>query len=444
MANIISNILKVKDLRDRIFFTVVALIIYRLGSHITTPGIDPLGLEALIESLQGGALGGLISYIDLFVGGAFERFTIFGLGIMPYISASIIIQIMTTAVPHLERLAKEGDRGRKKIQQYIYFGTVLISVVQSFLIIRWMSQQEGVVSAEFIGRPVLFTVIVVITVVTGTMFLIWLGEQITHRGIGNGISLIIFAGIAARLPSEFLKTIESVRSGDFNPIAFVLLLLVFLAVTFFVVYQEQGQRRITVQFARKVVGRRVYGGQNSYLPFKINPTGVIPIIFASAVMLFPVQIAQLFGTNYPTVATVASYFTPGRLAYIIIFAFMVIGFAYIYTQVQFNPVEIAANLKRQGGYVPGFRPGQQTQEYLQRILIRITFAGAIFLAIVAVFPDILLNINVFNGMSPGFAYLMGGTSLLILVAVALDTIKQVETQLSMREYDGFLSPKKKK
>ena len=444
MSNMISNILKIKDLRQRVFFTIFALIIYRLGSHITTPGIDPLGLKSLIDSIKGQALGGLIAYIDIFVGGAFERFTIFGLGIMPYISSSIIVQLLTTVVPHLENLSKEGEVGRKRIQQYIRYGTILICVIQSTFISQWMSTHQGVVMEELQGNGFLFTLMVVVSVTTGTMFLMWLGEQISERGIGNGISLIIFAGIVARIPNEFLITIENVRTGDFNPVAFVLLLLIFMCVVFFVVFEQQGQRRINIQFTKRMVGRKMYGGQSNYIPFKINPTGVIPIIFASAVVMVPAQIAQMLGSNYPTISTIASYFSPGNVPYMFVYCFLVIIFAYFYTQVQFNPVEIANNLKRSGGYIPGFRPGIQTQEYLQKVLSRLTIIGSVFLALIAIFPDILINIRLFEGMSPGLAYLMGGTSLLILVAVDLDTMKQIESQLSMREYEGFLSRKRKR
>lgn len=444
MANLVTNILKVEDLRKRVFFTIFCLIIYRIGSHITTPGIDPIGLEALVESLRDQAFGGLISYIDLFVGGAFEKFTIFGLGIMPYITSSIIIQLLTSVMPQLKALTKEGEVGRRKIQQYVRYGTVAICVVQAFAISRWMSTNQGVLSAELENNRILFTILVVVTITTGTVFLMWLGEQISDRGIGNGVSLIIFAGIAARIPSELLRTIEQVRSGDFNPVAFVVLLLIFCTVVFFVVYEQKGQRRVSVHFAKKMVGRKMYGGQNSFIPFKINPTGVIPIIFASAIILIPSQLAQMLGNEYPTFSNVVAYLSPGQLPYMIFYALLVIFFAYFYTFVQFNPVEISDNLKKSGGYIPGFRPGTQTQEYLEKVLSRITIAGSFFLALIAIFPDILLNINIFQGMSPGLAYLMGGTSLLILVAVDLDTMKQIESQLVMREYEGFLGKTKKK
>lgn len=444
MANLIINIFKVEDLRKRVFFTIFCLIVYRIGAHITTPGIDPVGLKALVDSLRDQAFGGLISYIDIFVGGAFSNFTIFGLGIMPYISSSIIIQLLTSVIPQLKELSKEGEEGRRKIQQYVRLGTVLICVVQSFAISRWMSGNQGVLSAELENNRILFTILVVVTITTGTVFLMWLGEQISDRGIGNGVSLIIFAGIAARIPSEMLRTVENVRAGSFNPVAFLLLLLVFCSIVFFVVYEQKGQRRISVHFAKKMVGRKMYGGQNSYIPFKINPTGVIPIIFASAILLVPSQIAQMLGNDYPTFSSLAAYLSPGHVPYMFIYGLMVILFAYFYTFVQFNPVEISENLKKSGGYIPGFRPGQQTQEYLTKVLSRITIAGSFFLALIAIFPDILLNINIFNGMSPGLAYLMGGTSLLILVAVDLDTMKQIESQLTMREYEGFLGKTKKK
>ncbi len=444
MANLITNILKVQDLRNRVFFTILCLVVYRIGSHITTPGIDPVGLKGLIDTLRGQALGGIISYIDIFVGGAFERFTILGLGIMPYISASIIIQLLTTVIPKLEQLAKEGEAGRRKMQQYIRYTTIFICVVQAGAISRWMATHEGVISSELADNKLFFSFLVVLTITTGTMFLMWLGEQITERGIGNGVSLIIFAGIAARIPSEILITIENVRNGDFNPVAFLFLLIIFMIVVFFVVYEQQGQRRVQVNFARKISGRKMYGNQSSYIPFKINPTGVIPIIFASAVILVPAQIAQSLGSDFPTISSFAAYLSPGRLPYIIIYAFLVIVFAYFYTQVQFNPVDISNNLKQSGGYIPGFRPGLQTQDYLQKVLLRITLAGSFFLALIAIFPDILVNISLFDGMSQGLAYLMGGTSLLILVAVDLDTMKQIESQLSMREYEGFLTKKKKR
>lgn len=443
-ASVFSQIFKIPELRNRIFFTIFALVVYRVGCHLTAPGIDPTGLKALIDSLQGEALGGLISYIDLFVGGALERFTIFGLGIMPYISASIVIQLLVAVVPYFEKLSREGAEGRRKMQNIIRYSTVAICIVQATAISRWMATYEGVVEAGLIGKPIVFTFVVVTSVTTGTMFLMWLGEQITERGIGNGVSLIIFAGIAARIPHEFLRTIETVRQGDFNPVAFLFLLIIFAIVVFFVVYEEQGQRRIPVEFARKVVGRRVYGSQVSYIPFKVNPTGVIPIIFASAIMILPAQIAQMFGSDYPTVSTLAAYLTPGRLVYIFVYGIMVIAFAYFYTQVQFNPVDISENLKRSGGYVPGIRPGQHTEDYLRGVLARISLAGAFFLALIAVFPDLLLRVPIFNGISVGFAYLMGGTSLLILVAVDLDTMKQIEAQLVSRKYEGFISQSKKK
>ena len=442
MANIFSQILKVKELRRRIAFTLTALVIYRVGCHLTAPGIDPTGLKAMIDSLQGQALGGLISYVDLFVGGALERFTIFGLGIMPYISASIVIQLLVSAVPYLKQLSQEGVEGRKKIQKIIRYSTVAICVVQATAISRWMSSYPGVVESELIGKPILFTFVVVTSVTTGTIFLMWLGEQITERGVGNGVSLIIFAGIAARIPFEFLRTIESIRQGDFNPVAFLLLLLILTVVVFIIVYEEQGQRRIPVEFARRMVGRKMYGGQVSYIPFKINPTGVIPIIFASALMILPSQFAQMLGNDFPTVSTFASFLTPGRVPYIISYALMVIGFAFFYTQVQFNPVDIAHNLKQQGGYIPGIRPGSHTEEYLRHVLTRISLGGALFLAVIAIFPDLLLKIPVFSGISLGFAYLMGGTSLLILVAVDLDTMKQIESHLVSRKYEGFASKSK--
>ncbi|HMB01317.1 MAG TPA: preprotein translocase subunit SecY, partial [Spirochaetota bacterium] len=281
-------------------------------------------------------------------------------------------------------------------------------------------------------------------ITTGTIFLMWLGEQITERGIGNGISLLIFAGIAARIPNQLLLTVGKVQEKEVNPISFIAILLIFCIIVFFVVYEQLGQRRIPVQFARKVVGRKVYGSQSSYLPFKINPSGVIPIIFASAVVMLPTQLVQMIGRDYQTLANIVSYFTPGRIPYVFFYGTLVVLFAYYYTQIQFNPVEIAGNLKKNGGYIPGIRPGVHTQEYLQKVLIRITLAGSLFLAFIAVLPSLLLKVDFFGDIPKGFVYLMGGTSLLILVAVDLDTMKQIESQLMMREYEGFMSKNKKK
>ncbi|MBN8215914.1 MAG: preprotein translocase subunit SecY [Spirochaetes bacterium] len=444
MLELIRNIFRIPELRQRILFTLGCLVVFRIGAHITCPGISPTGLAEMIKSLNQGNFGGLISFIDLFAGGAFERFTLFALGIMPYISASIIIQILTTVVPHLEQLQKEGEAGRRQLQQYMRYGTILICAVQAVAISRWIYSHPGVVAGDLQGHPAFFSFIVVSTITAGTVFLMWLGEQITERGIGNGVSLIIYAGIAARIPQEFMKVIDSVQKGDFNPVAFLLILFIFAVVVFFVVFEQEGQRRIPVQFARKVVGRKVYGSQNTYIPFKVNPTGVIPIIFASAMVMVPAQIAQMLGDKFQSVAQLATYLSPGQWPYVFVYGLLVIGFAYFYTFVVFNPVEIAENLKRSGGYIPGIRPGLHTQEYMHAVLTRITVAGSIFLAIVAVFPDLLLKIPMFTGITPGFAHLMGGTSLLILISVDLDTMKQIESQLVMREYDGFLSRRRKK
>lgn len=444
-GNMLVNIFKVPDLRSRVLFTLFCLVIYRIGSHITVPGVDTYGLTKLVESFRDKAIGSLFAYFDLFAGGAFERFTIFALNIMPYISASIIIQIMTVVVPKLEMLAKEGESGRKEIQKYTRYLTIAICIVQSFFLSRWIASSGfGVVSEAIRGNSFLFSLLVVCSITTGTVFLMWLGEQITERGIGNGISLIIFAGIAARIPQAFLTVLEKVREGEIPIIVLVAVLVIFFVVVFFVVYEQMGQRRVPVNFSKKVVGRKVYGGHSNYIPFKVNPTGVMPIIFASAILLAPSFISSSIGTNYPTLIAFFSYFTPGKIPYMLMYSFFIIIFAIVYTRIQFNPIEIADNLKKSGGYVPGIRPGSATVEYLQRILNRISTLGAFFLALVAIFPDILMNFNLFSNLPREFLYLMGGTSLLILVAIDLDTMKQIESQLVMREYDGFLMKTKSK
>ncbi|HBE03500.1 MAG: preprotein translocase subunit SecY [Spirochaetes bacterium GWF1_41_5] len=441
MANLLTNLFREPDLRKRVLFTIWCLIIFRIGAHITTPGIDPARLKDMIENVMHShkALGNLLSYIDLFSGGALKQFTIFALGVMPYISISIIMQLLMTVVPQLEQLGKEGEMGRRKIQQYTKYGTVIMCIIQSATISRWIASNEGVVVEGLKNHQFFFTVLVVVSITSGTMFLMWLGEQISERGIGNGISLLIFAGIAARIPGAFIRTLDLVKQGNFNPVAFILVLLIFSVIIFFVVYEQEGQRRIPVQFARKIVGRKVYGAQNTYIPFKINPSGVIPIIFASAIVMFPAQIASMLGNKFPAFTQLIAYLSPGQIPYMMIYGLLVIAFAYLYTTIQFNPVEIADNLKKSGGYIPGIRPGQHTQEYLQKILTRITLSGSLFLAFIAVFPDVILKIDMFSELDRGLAYLMGGTSLLILVSVDLDTMKQIESQLMMRNYDGFMS-----
>ena len=445
MANMVTNIFKIPDLRRRIFFTIFCLVIYRIGCHLVVPGIDPVGLQNLIEQLQSQALGSILAYADLFVGGALERFTIFALGIMPYISASIIIQLLTTTIPKLEQLSREGDQGRRVIQRYTRYLTIAICLVQSLLISRWMSSSANinVITSELQGNQILFILLSVATITTGTVFLMWLGDQITERGIGNGISLLIFAGIVARAPGAFLTIVEKTRSGDLAPVSILALLVIFSIVVFFVVYEQQGQRRVPIQFSKKIVGRKMYGGQSNYIPFKINPTGVIPIIFASAVVMIPTFIAQSLGNQFPNFAVVVKYFSPGHVPYMLIYSILIILFAFVMTRLQFNPIDIANNLKRSGGYVPGIRPGESTREYLQLILTRISLLGSIFLALVAILPDILINIGVFKNIPQQFIYLMGGTSLLIIVAVDLDTMKQIESQMVMNEYDGFMSKTKR-
>lgn len=442
--NTLVRIFKTPDLRRRFLFMVICLIIYRIGAHITVPGVDPVKLSLMIENFNGKAIGRIFSYIDLFAGGAFTKFTIFALGIMPYITSSIIMQLLTVVLPSLEQLKKEGEYGRQKMQQYTRYLTIFICIVQSTAITRWMISGQDIISSQFRDNTTYFMVLAVVTITSGTLFLMWLGEQISERGIGNGISLIIFSGIAARIPGAFIENWSKVRLGDLNPVIFVLLLVVFATVIFFVVYEQQGQRRIPVQYAKRVVGRKMYGAQSTYLPFKINPTGVIPIIFASAVILLPSQLIQMLGDSYPNVTKVAVALSPGQVPYMVFYGLLVILFSYIYTTVQFNPVEISDMLRKNGGYIPGIRPGLNTQEYLQKILIRLTSGGSIFLVIVAIFPDILLKINLFSDISPSFAYLMGGTSLLILVSVDLDTMRQIEAQLVNRNYDGFLTAKKRR
>lgn len=443
MFKSLANIFRVQELRDRILYTVMAILVYRIGSHIPTPGIDPTALLEFLSSAQGG--GGLLTIMDLFSGGALFRFSILALGIMPYISASIIMQLLGVVIPALERMQKEGESGRKKINQYVRYLALVLCIIQSAAMASWIqSINEG--AMIYMNPGLGFVLIVVATATAGTMFLMWLGDQITERGLGNGISVIIFAGIVARIPAGVYDMIQKKDSEYLNSLVIVLFFIIFAIVIFCVVYEESGQRRIPVQYAKRVVGRKVFGAQSTHIPFKINPSGVIPIIFASALMAIPAQIASLTrGIQWRWLDALLRFFSYGSWAYIILYCLLVIMFAYVYTSVQFNPDDIAENLKKQGGFIPGYRPGTQTAEYLKTVLGRITIGGSIFLAAIAVFPDLMSKIPIFapfKGSNNSLVYLMGGTSVMISVSVAVELLKQIESYLQMHNYDGILKKSK--
>lgn len=418
-----QNIFKIEELKNRIFFTLALLAVYRIGCHIPTPGINGEELSRFLTQ-QAGALMG---FFDMFSGGALSRVTIFALGIMPYISASIIMQLLTVVIPAIGKIAKEGEAGKKKIVRYTRYGTVIISIIQSFGIAVGL---EGMNQGAFVLNPGWsFRLTAMITLTSGTAFIMWLGEQITERGIGNGISLIIFAGIVASFPNAIISTIRLIQAGELSLFFVIILVVMMVAVVAAIVFIERGQRKIPVQYAKRVVGKKVYGGQSTHLPLKINTAGVIPPIFASSIIMFPATIAGFIAI--PWVQGAARQLSPGTVLYTTLYVSMIFFFAYFYTAIVFNPVDIADNLKKYGGYIPGIRPGQKTSEYLYRVLSRLTFVGAIYLAIVCVIPEIL--IGRFN-----VPFYFGGTSLLISVGVALDTVSQVESHLVTRSYEGFL------
>jgi preprotein translocase subunit SecY len=420
------NIFKIPELKRRLFFTFGLLAIYRVGAHIPTPGIDGLALAEFFKQAQGTLLG----FFDMFAGGALLRMTIFALGIMPYISASIIIQLLTVVIPHLERLAKEGDAGRRKIIRYTRYGTVGLAAFQSFGIsigLEQMTSPGGAAIVPFPGWG--FRMMTVISLTAGTAFIMWLGEQITERGIGNGISLIIFAGIVARMPIATGRTVTLLRTGEVSTFLMLFVLVLMVAVVAFIIYMERGQRKIPVQYAKRVVGRKMYGGQSTHLPMKVNTAGVIPPIFASSILMFPATVAGFI--KNPIMEAIANTFAPGRALYTVLYVGLIIFFCYFYTAIQFNPVDVADNLKKHGGYIPGIRPGRKTADYLDKVLSRITFGGALYLSVVCVLPEILYRI--FN-----VPFYFGGTGLLIVIGVALDTVTQIETHLLTRHYEGFL------
>lgn len=421
-----GNIFKVPELRRRIFFTVAMLAVYRLGAHIPVPGIDTSVLQEFFNQMQ----GTILSFFDMFSGGALSRLTIFALGIMPYISSSIILQLMTVAVPHLEKLKKEGEQGQKKITQYTRYGTVVLAAVQGTGIAFGLEAMTSPTGVPVVTDPGIgFRVLTVLTLTAGTSFLMWLGEQITERGVGNGISLIIFAGIVAELPSAIINSLRMIQTGELAPIAALLVLVIMTLVIGVIVFMETGQRRIPIQYAKRMVGRKMYAGQSSHLPLKINTSGVIPPIFASSLIMFPATIAGFFQNDMMTM--IADSLSPGSLLYTVLYVSTIMFFCFFYTAIVFNPVDVADNLKKNGGFVPGIRPGKPTAEYIDQTLTRITLGGAVYLSVVCVFPDLMIK-----GFSIPFYF--GGTGLLIVVGVTIDTMSQIESHLVMRQYSGFL------
>ena len=428
-ANIAQSGNKFGELRQRLIFLVLALLVFRLGAHIPVPGIDPDQLAQLFSGQKDGILG----MFNLFSGGALSRFTVFALGIMPYISASIIMQLMTIVVPSLESLKKEGQAGQRKITQYTRYGTVFLATFQALGISVALQAQPGLV----INPGLMFELNTVVTLVTGTMFLMWLGEQITERGLGNGISIIIFGGIVSGLPTAIGSLLELVRTGSMNILSALLIVVICIAVTYFVVFVERGQRRILVNYAKRQVGNKVYGGQSSYFPLKLNMAGVIPPIFASSIILFPATIAGWFTSGEPTnmfsriIKDLAATLAPGQPVYTILYAAAIIFFCFFYTALVFNSRDTADNLKKSGAFVPGIRPGDQTGRYIDKILVRLTLAGSIYMVLVCLLPEFLvLKYNV--------PFYFGGTSLLIIVVVAMDFMSQVQSFVMQQQYGSLM------
>lgn len=422
----IQNIFNIPELRRRILFTLGMLAVYRVGCHIPTPGIDSQVLSQFFSGTEGTLLG----LVSAFTGGALERMTIFALGIMPYISASIILQLLTVVFEPVQRLSKDGEQGRKTITRWTRYGTVILSVIQGAGIAIGLQTMRGPAGEPVVTQPgIAFILLTIITLTAGTAFIMWIGEQVTERGIGNGISLIIFAGIVANMPAAIVNSYRLVKTGAMGPMVLLLIVAAMVLVVWAITFMETAQRRIPIHHAKRVVGMKTLGGQSSHLPLKLNMAGVIPPIFASSIIMFPATIASL--VDIPWVRTVAGMMTPSNWLYNVLFVAFIIFFCYFYTAVTFNPIDVAENVKRQGGYVPGIRPGSETADYLDLVLGRLTFAGAIYISAVCVLPTIL--ISEFN-----VPFYFGGTSLLIVVGVGLDTAAQIEAHLISRSYEGFM------
>lgn len=428
MLEAFQNIFRIPELKKRVLFTLGMLAVYRVGCHIPTPGVDSIALSHFFKQAQGTLLG----LFDMFSGGALERMSVFALGIMPYISSSIIFQLLTVVVPAIEKLSKEGEAGRKKITQYTRYGTVLLSVVQGSGIAIGLESMRGPAGELVIPSPGWsFRLLTVITLTAGTAFIMWLGEQMTERGIGNGISLIIFAGIVVRIPVSIGNTFKLINSGNLSLFSLIFIVALMAVVIAAIVFVERGQRRLPIHYAKRVTGMKTISPQTSHLPLKVNMAGVIPPIFASSIIMFPATIANFI--NVPAIQTFAKMLTPGHWLYNIFYVAFIVFFCYFYTAVTFNPADVAENIKRHGGYIPGIRPGKETSEYMDSILTRLTFAGAIYISLVCVLPSILVG-----GFKMNLPFYFGGTSLLIAVGVGMDTVAQIESHLITRNYEGFL------
>lgn len=450
MIESFRNIFAIPELRRRVMFTFGLLAVYRIGCNIPTPGIDPQALVEFMAAMQNTLLG----FVNTFTGGSLKRVAVFALGIMPYITSSIILQLLTVVWPYLEKLSKEGELGRRKITQYTRYLTMGISLIQSAGISLWLEKTTTPGGALLVPHPGWgFRVITMLTLTTGCAFVMWLGEQITERGVGNGISLIIFAGIVVGLPGAIVQTISSLQSGTTSVLKMLILIVFMFGVVAFIVYMERAQRRIPVQYAKRVVGRRIYGGQNTYLPLRVNTGGVIPVIFASSVVMIPTTIAGMFQNEW--LQNIADAISWGQPIYYLLYASAIIFFSYFYVSIIFNPADTAENLRKYGGFIPGIRSGRRTAEYIDRILTRLTLVGAVYLASVSILPEFLLSGMKVEGLpfigatldavmpawftqGMGIQFYFGGTSLLIVVGVAMDTVQQVESQLVMRNYEGFM------
>ena len=426
--NPIVNMFRVEELRKRILFTFVVLAVFRLGSVLTIPGINPQALTSYFDSMTKG--NAFVDYMDFFAGGAFSNFSVFMLGVMPYISTQIIMQLALIIFPSLKKIVQE-DGGQKKFNMWTRVGTVFVCIIQSYAVTVYAYSIPG---AVVLSSRVMFSFVAMLTVTTGTMVTVWLGEQITARGIGNGISMLIFAGIVARLPSAVWELIRMVKAGDINVVFVIVVLLMFVGIVALVVYEQQGERKIPIHYAKRVVGRKMYGGQSTYIPFKINPSGVIPVIFASSFLTFPLQFATSLGPNVRWLQKLAQFLNPTGWWYNILLVLLIIFFAYFYTQVTLNPTEIAKNIRENGGSIPGIRT-DKTEEYMQKVLNRLILPGSLYLAVIAVLPTIIQNLF---GFPQSISMLMGGTSLLILVGVDLDTMSQIEALLKMHHHDGLV------